>query len=330
MKLIIQIPCLNEEATLPGTLAELPRSIDGVDSVEWLVIDDGSTDRTAEVARACGVDHIVTHTTNKGLAVAFQTGLDACLQAGADIIVNTDADNQYPGRFVPALVRPILEHSADMVIGNRQTDSIPHFSRTKRLLQGLGSRVVRRISDTDVPDAPSGFRAFSREAALRLYVVTGYTYTLETIMQAGQKNLTIAHVPVEVNPKTRESRLMRSTFDYVLRSTVTLLRLFLLHQPLRTFTYLSLPFFLLGGGLWLRYLILVTVGEAARGAYVQSVIVGAVALILGFLIFLIGLLGDVVAMTRRIQEETLYYTKRMALSNHWQPPCTKSHEDEVL
>ena len=314
MKLIVQIPCLDEEDTLPITLAEIPRQVPGVEQVEILVVDDGSTDRTVQVARELGVDHIVRHHRNKGLAAAFQSGLTACLELGADVIVNTDADNQYPGRYIPALIEPIVDGEADMVIADRQTDRIADFSRTKRLLQRLGSATVRRVSGTQVPDAPSGFRAFSREAALRINVFAGYTYTLESIIQAAKKNLTITHVPVETNPSLRESRLIRSNRQYVLRSAATILQLFVLYEPLRTFAYLSLPFLLAGTALWMRYLVLLGLGDATRGSNVQSIIVGSAALIVGFLIFLIGLLADIVATNRRLQEETLYYLKRASLS----------------
>ncbi len=313
MKLIIQIPCLNEEETLPLTLAELPRHIDGVDEIEWLVIDDGSTDRTVEVARQHGVNHIISHSGNKGLAAAFQTGLDTCLSLGADIIVNTDADNQYPGQYIPDLVRPILDRQADMVIADRQVQSIAHFSPIKRYLQGLGSAAVRYVSNTDVPDAPSGFRALSREAALRINVITQYTYTLETIVQAGNKNLKIVSVPVVTNEKLRESRLISSMWRYVTRSGATIIRLFLLYQPLRTFSYLALPFFVIGAGLWLRYLVLWLTTDLTRGAHIQSILVGAVLIILSFIIFVIGLIGDLIAINRRLHEQNLYYLKQIAL-----------------
>jgi glycosyltransferase involved in cell wall biosynthesis len=314
MKLIIQIPCLNEEQTLPRTLADLPLHIDGIDDIELLVIDDGSTDDTVRVAREHGVHHVVSHNRNKGLAAAFQTGLNAALQLDADIIVNTDADNQYPGRFIPDLVAPIVAREADMVIGNRQTHKIEHFSPAKKLLQNMGSAVVRYVSGTDVPDAPSGFRAMSREAALRLNILTGYTYTLETIIQAGRKNLTVAHVPVETNAKLRESRLIRSTWRYVLRSAGTILRLFILYKPLRTFSYAALPFALVGAGLWLRFVVLWLTGESARGANIQSITVGAALIILSFIIFLMGLMGELIAINRRLQEETLYYVKNIVLA----------------
>jgi len=310
MKLIIQIPCLNEENTLPDTLAALPTAIDGIDEIEWLIIDDGSTDNTVSVAREHGVLHVVTHDTNRGLARAFQSGINAALSLGADVIVNTDADNQYPGEYIPALVQPILDKQADMVIGDRQTDEVAHFSPIKKYLQKQGSRAVRYVSQTDVPDAPSGFRALSREMALRLNVVTGYTYTLETIIQAGKRNMKVVSVPIQTNPKTRESRLMRSMSQYVIRSMLTILRLFIVYEPVRTFTYFSLPFLLVGLGLWLRFGLLLIIGEAGRGTNVQSVIVGAALLIIAFLIFLIGLVGELIAINRRLHEETLYYVKQ--------------------
>jgi len=313
MKLIIQIPCFNEEAALPQTLADLPRQLDGVDEIAVLIIDDGSQDRTVEVARAAGVQHVVRHVANLGLAAAFKNGLDAALQLGADIIVNTDADNQYAGASIAALIQPILNQQADMVIGDRQTASIPHFSPTKKALQWLGSAVVRYATATQVPDAPSGFRAMTREAALRLNILTGYTYTLETIIQAGKKNITLAFVPIQTNPQTRQSRLVKSNFDYVRRSAATILRLFLLYEPLRTFSYASVPLFLLGGGLWLRFLVLLLLGESARGSNIQSIVVGSVAIIVGVLIFMMGLIGELLAMNRRLNEETLYHLKKMWL-----------------
>lgn len=327
MKLIIQIPCLNEQTTLPATLARLPRHIDGIDEIEWLIINDGSTDNTVAVAREHGVHHIVHHNGNKGLAAAFQSGIDACLQRGADIIVNTDADNQYPGEAIPALVRPIIDGDADMVIGNRQTHTIAHFSKAKKYLQWLGSAVVRSVSGTDVPDAPSGFRALSREAALRFNVLTSYTYTLETIIQAGHKNITIAHIPVQTNPKLRESRLISSIPRYVTRSGTTIMRLFLLYRPLRTFTYLALPFVLVGLGLWARFGVLLLLGEAGRGTNVQSVIVGAALLIIGFLIFVMGLIGDLIAINRRLHEQTLYYLKKSTFQEN---QAEKSHREETI
>jgi glycosyltransferase involved in cell wall biosynthesis len=317
MKLIIQIPCLNEEETLPETVADLPTEIPGVDTIEVLVIDDGSTDRTAEVARSLGIDHVIRHQDNLGLAAAFQTGLNASIQAGADIIVNTDADNQYPGGSIPDLIRPVLDGTADMVIGDRQPSEIEHFSFQKKLLQKIGSAVVSYVSGTSVPDAPSGFRAISREAALRLNVQTSFSYTLETVIQAGRKNLVVGHVPIVTNPDLRESRLMRSNFHYVRRSMATIMRLFVLYEPLKTFVYLGLPFFLLGIVLWGRFLVLLIAGEATRGSNVQSIVVGAVAIMMALLLWSLGLVGELLATNRRLSEESLYYAKRTAYSlNH--------------
>src|SRR5918999_939702 len=235
MKLIIQIPCFDEEQTLPATLADLPREIPGVETVEWLVIDDGSSDRTIEVARAGGVDHVVRLTNNKGLAAAFQAGLDACLKLGADLIVNTDADNQYVGADIPKLVAPILAGNADMVVGDRETDQIQHFSPLKKLLQRWGSAVVRRASDTTVPDTTSGFRAYNREAALQMQVVSKFTYTLETIIQAGKMLVAIDHVPIRTNRVSRESRLFPSIWAYVRRNALSIFRIYALYEPLRVF-----------------------------------------------------------------------------------------------
>lgn len=310
MKLIIQIPCYNEENTLPGTLAELPRALPGIDVIEWLVIDDGSTDATVQVARQHGVHHVVQHRVNRGLAKAFATGLEASLAHGADIIVNTDGDNQYPGRYIQDLVQPILDGRAEMVIGDRQTHSIAHFSPTKKLLQRVGSGVVRYASGVDVPDAPSGFRAMTRETALRLNVFTHYTYTLETLIQAGNKNITVLSVPIETNAKIRESRLMSSIPSYVWRSSMTILRMFMLYKPLHTFTYIAAPFLLAGGALWLRFLILMIIGQSERGSNVQSIVVGAVFIILSFVIMMFGLIGDLIAINRRLHEDMLYQLKR--------------------
>ena len=235
MKLIVQIPCFDEEQTLPATLADLPRELPGIDEIEWLVIDDGSVDRTVDVARAGGVDHIVRLTNNKGLAAAFQAGLDACLKLGADLIVNTDADNQYSGRDIQRLVTPILEGRADMVIGDRETDRLEHFSPLKKLLQRWGSAVVRRASDTGVPDTTSGFRAYNREAALQMQVVSKFTYTLESIIQAGKMLVAVDHVAIRTNPQTRESRLFPSMWAYVRRNGVSIFRIYALYEPLRLF-----------------------------------------------------------------------------------------------
>src|SRR3954466_1266431 len=239
MKLIIQIPCWNEEETLPVTLADLPREVPGFDTVEWLVIDDGSTDRTIEVARLHGVDHIVRLTNNKGLANGFQAGLDACLKLGADVIVNTDADNQYYGPDIVKLVEPILAGTADMVVGDREVMTIDHFSPLKKSLQRLGSWVVRQASETTVPDTTSGFRAYNREAAISIQVVSKYTYTLETIIQAGKLTVAIDHVPIRTNAKTRESRLFPSMWSYIRRNTVSIFRIYSMYEPLRVFMTLA-------------------------------------------------------------------------------------------
>src|SRR4051794_20959692 len=254
MKLIIQIPCFNEAAQLPQTLDEIPRSVPGFEEVELLVIDDGSEDSTVEVAREHGVDHIVRLTNNKGLAAAFQAGLDACLKLGADVIVNTDADNQYHGGDIPKLVQPILEGHADMVIGDRETDQIEHFSPLKKRLQRLGSVVVRRASDTQVPDTTSGFRAYNREAALQVQVVSKFTYTLETIIQAGKMLVAVDHVPIRTNPKTRPSRLSPPMGAYVRRNATSIFRIYTLYEPLRVFLAAAALVGLVGAVIWVRFL----------------------------------------------------------------------------
>jgi glycosyltransferase involved in cell wall biosynthesis len=313
IKLIVQIPCLNEEQTLPATLATIPRTIPGIDVLEILVIDDGSTDKTVEVARRGGAHHVVRHVGNKGLAEAFQSGVDACLRLGADIIVNTDGDNQYPQELIPALVQPILEHRADIVIGDRQTNTIEHFSPSKKVLQRFGSWVVRKGSGTKVPDAPSGFRAYSREAALRMNVVTRHSYTLETIIQAGKKNLVIESIPVQTNIVTRPSRLMRGTFDYIKKQGATIVRIYAMYEPLKFFFLAGSAIFGVGFLFLLRYLYFVAT-EGRRGAgHLQSVVFGGALLTIGVLIFLIGLLADLIASVRRLLEDTLYRVKKMEL-----------------
>ncbi|MEA3336419.1 MAG: glycosyltransferase family 2 protein [Chloroflexota bacterium] len=309
MKLIVQIPCLNEEATLPATVRDIPRSIDGIDNVEILVIDDGSSDRTVAVARELGVEHIVRFRQNRGLAAAFSAGLDASLRLDADIIVNTDGDNQYAGSDISKLVAPILSEQADIVIGDRQIDTIPHFSTTKKRLQRLGSWVVRQASDTDIPDTTSGFRAYSREAAMRLNVVSDYSYTLETIIQAGKQRLALTHVPVGTNPVTRESRLFSSLPGYLRRSGETIVRIYTMYQPLRVFVIAGLILLFGGFLLSLRYVYFVTQGEGT--GHVQSVIIAAVLLIAGFQVILIGLLADLIAVNRRLSEDILLRVKRL-------------------
>ena len=309
MKLIIQIPCYNESETLPLTIGDLPKTVPGFDAIEYLVIDDGSTDGTAQIAESLGVHHVVRMPRNRGLAAAFEKGLQTAVQLGADVIVNTDGDNQYPGGFIPDLVRPILENEADLVIGDRQVETIPHFSRIKVFLQKLGSRVVRWSSGTNVPDATSGFRAFSRDAALRLVIFSNYTYTLETIIQAGKMGLNVASIPIETNPKLRESRLIRSIPVYLARSSVTILRIFLMYEALRTFITLgSLPF--IAGWIFVfRFLYFFTIGEGQ--GHIQSLILASILILVGFLIFLLGLLGDLIARNRRLMEEMVFRVRKM-------------------
>lgn len=318
MKLIIQIPCYNEEKTLPLVLRDIPRSIPGIDVIETLIIDDGSTDGTVEVAREQGVNHIVRHNGNKGLAAVFQTGLDACLRFGADIIVNTDGDNQYPQSMIPDLIAPILRGEADMVVGDRQVKQIEHFSPVKKLLQVMGSWVVRQASGTTVPDAPSGFRAISREAALHLNVITKYTYTVETIVQAGKKNIKVASVPVTTNPVTRPSRLIRSIPDYLKKSIATIVRIYALYEPLKVFFYIGALLVIVGLLGWLRIMYFWAFEEdfnwrATFTGHLPSVIFAVLGLVIGFQIWLIGLLADLIAAGRRLTEDVLYRVKRMEL-----------------
>jgi glycosyltransferase involved in cell wall biosynthesis len=313
-KLIIQIPCLNEAATLPATLADLPRSVPGIDVIETLVIDDGSRDGTAEVAQSCGVDHIVRFRRNKGLAAAFMAGIDAALKAGADFIINTDADNQYAGRDIPKLLVPLLEGRADICIGDRNMAELQHMSWRKRQLQRLGSWVVRQVSGTSVPDTTSGFRAYTRDAALRMMVVSEFSYTLESIIQAGKKRMAIAHVEITTNPRTRESRLFDSIFSYVKRSAATIVRIYTMYEPLKVFTYLGLLTFGAGSALGLRYVYnWLTSPFWSPERQVASLILAAVLMIVGFQIVVIGLLADVLSGTRKLLEDLLYRVRSMEL-----------------
>jgi glycosyltransferase involved in cell wall biosynthesis len=322
MKLIIQIPCFNEEQTLPETLADLPREIPGIDTIEWLVIDDGSTDRTVEVARAGGVDHIVRLTNNRGLAAGFQAGLDACLKLGADVIVNTDADNQYVGADIAKLVAPILEGRADMVVGDRETDSIEHFSPVKKLLQRWGSAVVRRASDTDVPDTTSGFRAYNREAAIQIQVVSKFTYTLETIIQAGKMLVAVDHVPIRTNAKTRESRLFPSTASYVRRNGVSIFRIYALYEPMRLFMWAAAVTALVGAVIWGRFLYFFIDGRG--GGHIQSLILGSTLFIVAVQFVALGVIGDILAGMRVLQQRVLERVRRVELHlgvepSHYEP-----------
>jgi glycosyltransferase involved in cell wall biosynthesis len=323
MKLIIQIPCFDEEATLPETLGDLPRAIEGIEEVEWLVIDDGSTDRTVEVAREHGVHHIVRLTNNRGLAAAFQAGLDASLKLGADIIVNTDADNQYYGGDIPKLVAPILGGQADMVIGDRETDQIDHFSPLKKRLQRLGSAVVRRASGTDVPDTTSGFRAYNREAALQMQVVSKFTYTLESLIQAGKMLVAVDHVPIRTNEKTRESRLFPSMWAYVRRNTVAIFRVYTLYEPLRVFLAAAAVAALIGAVIWTRFLYFYFFSDDP-GGHIQSLILGSTLFIVAVQLAALGVIGDILAGTRVIQQRALERVRRMELHlgvepSHYEP-----------
>ncbi|MDO8212768.1 glycosyltransferase family 2 protein [Conexibacter sp. CPCC 206217] len=322
MKLIIQIPCKDEEEHLPATLADLPREIPGIDVVETLVIDDGSTDRTIEVARANGVDHIVKLTNNKGLAAGFQAGLDAALKLGADIVVNTDADNQYYGGDIPKLVAPIVAGNADMVIGDRQVETIAHFSPLKVALQKLGSWVVRQASETNVPDTTSGFRAYNREAALQMVVVSKFTYTLETIIQAGKLLVAIDDVPIRTNPKTRESRLFPSMGAYVRRNSISIFRIYAQYEPLRVFWSAAVLMGVVAAIVWGRFFVSWVQGEGA--GHVQSLILGAVLFMGAMLLFALGVIGDLLAAQRTLSQRTFERVRRIELAigippSHYEP-----------
>lgn len=309
MKLIIQIPCYNEEKTLHIALNDLPKHIDGIDEIEYLIINDGSQDNTVQVAKDWGVNYVVNFRRNKGLAYGFMAGLDACLRNGADIIVNTDADNQYNGDDIEKLVRPILEGKTDIVIGERPIDQTEHFSPLKKKLQHLGSWVVRKASNSDIPDAPSGFRAYSREAALKLNVTNEYTYTLETIIQAGREKIAQTSVPIRTNAELRPSRLFHSMKAYVKKSAGTICRSYLLYKPLHTFTIIGLIPFLIGLILDIRFLVYMGMGQG--GGHVQSLILASTLMIMAFLTWVIGLLADVLSGMRKIEEETQSRVRKM-------------------
>jgi glycosyltransferase involved in cell wall biosynthesis len=322
MKLIIQIPCFNEQDQLPGTLADLPRAVEGFDEVEWLLIDDGSTDDSIEVARAHGVEHIVRLTNNKGLATAFQAGLDACLKLGADVVVNTDADNQYSGHDIPKLVQPILAGRADMVVGDRVVESVEHFSPLKKRLQRLGSWVVRGASGTDVPDTTSGFRAYNREAAIQVQVVSKFTYTLETIIQAGKMLVAVEHTPIRTNPKTRDSRLFPSMWAYVRRNTVSIFRIYALYEPLKVFMTAAAVVGLAALVIWARFAWFYIDGSGK--GHVQSLILGAVLFIAAVQLAALGVVGDVLAGSRVLQQRILERVRRVELQlgvepSHYEP-----------
>jgi glycosyltransferase involved in cell wall biosynthesis len=323
MKLIVQIPCLNEESTLPATIADIPRQIPGVDKVELLVIDDGSTDRTVEVARQHGVEHIVRLTNNKGLAAGFQAGLDACLKLGADVVVNTDADNQYRGADIPKLLGPILAGEADMVVGDRQVGQIEHFSGAKKSLQRLGSWVVRRLSGTEIADTTSGFRAYNREAALGLLVVDDFTYTLESLIQAGKMLVAVDQVEIGTNPQTRESRLFGSTGGYVRRNALSILRIYARYEPLRAFASAGLVVAILALAAWMPFLIDWIFNGDSTG-HVQSLILGAVLFIAAIQLLALGVIGDLLAGQRVMTQRVFERVRRVELAldvppSHYEP-----------
>jgi len=326
MKLIIQIPCLNEAETLEIALNDLPKHIEGIDVIETLIINDGSTDDTAEVARRWGVNYIVSFRNNKGLARGFMAGIDTCLRNGADIIVNTDADNQYCGEDIEKLVRPILEGRAGVVIGERPISDTAHFSPLKKMLQKFGSWVVRKFSGTNVPDAPSGFRAYSRSSAMRLNVINEYTYTLETIIQAGMKKMAVISVPIRTNPELRESRLFKSMFSYVKKSMITIIRATIMYRPLKFFIIIGTLLGIVGAGIFVRYLIFYFMGYGQGN--IQSLILGSTLIILAFNSFMMGFIGDIIASNRKLIEETQYAVRRMDYDKSYKEAKKKDFIEE--
>jgi glycosyltransferase involved in cell wall biosynthesis len=323
MKLIVQIPCFNEEDQLPLTVSRLPRQVAGFDVVEWLIIDDGSTDRTVEVARTHGVDHVVRLTNHKGLAAAFQAGLDAALKLGADVVVNTDADNQYEGEDIPKLVAPIVRGDADMVVGDRRVTTIEDFSAGKKLLQRVGSWVVRQASSTEIPDTTSGFRAYNREAALQIQAVSKFTYTLETIIQAGKLLVAVDHVPIRTNPKTRESRLFPSVGAYVRRNALSIFRVWAQYEPLKLFWTGAVILGLPALALFIRFLVLFIV-HGGRAGNVQSLILGAVLFFGAMLLGALGVIGDLLDAQRTLSQRTFERVRRIELQlgvapSHYEP-----------
>jgi glycosyltransferase involved in cell wall biosynthesis len=313
MKLMIQIPCYNEEETLEIALNDLPKTIKGIDQIEYLIINDGSKDNTVEVAKRWGIHHVVNFKKNRGLAKGFIAGLDACLRNGADIIVNTDADNQYCGADIEVLIQPILEGKADMVIGERPINQTEHFSPLKKKLQHLGSWVVRKASNTDIPDAPSGFRAYSREAAMKLNVINEYTYTLETIVQAGREKMSITSVPIRTNAELRPSRLFSSMFGYVKKSMLTIIRAFMMYKPLRFFTLVGLIPIILGMGIGVRFLIYFFAGFGE--GHVQSLILASLLILVGVQTIVVGLQADIIAANRKILEDIQYHVRKLDYDN---------------
>lgn len=312
MKLIIQIPCLNEANTLAATIADLPKKIPGIDIIEYMIIDDGSTDDTVKVAKECGVHHIISHGSNRGLATAFTSGRDYALEHGADILVNTDADNQYYGPDIALLVQPIIENKAEIVVGCRPIVKHPEFSPIKKLLQLCGSWALRKISKTTVRDAPSGFRAFSRQAMERIFIHSKFSYCMETLVQAGTTGMRVASVDIRVNPKTRESRLFKSIPQYLKKTGGTMLAMFLLYRPGAFFAYLSIPFFLLSTVLGVRFIVLTYfISSGADRTYIPSLILLAISAFAGFALLLLGIVGNLFRSQRRLAEEQIYLTRRL-------------------
>jgi glycosyltransferase involved in cell wall biosynthesis len=309
MKLVVQIPCLNEEQTLPLVLDSIPKKIDGVDEILILIIDDGSTDRTVEVARAHGVEHFVTHNRNQGLGRSFHDGVLRALELGADIVVNTDGDNQYPQSRIPDLIKPIIDHKADIVIADRQTRRIAHFSPLKKVLQRVGSAVVNKAAGTKLPDAVSGFRAYSRESLLRLNTITRFSYCTETIIQAGNKGLHIESITIETNPKLRESRLFKSTAEHVFKSAIVIIRAYIMYKPYIIFGLMGLAFFVAGAVPFLRYLLL-SFDEGTLGGHLQSLLAGSLLLICAFLCLVMNIIADLIRINRVLTEDNLEQTKR--------------------
>jgi len=325
LKLIVQIPAFNEEEHIAAVIHQIPRNIPDICSVEVLVIDDGSTDQTGDAAYEAGADHVISLHRNRGLAAAFQIGLDASLRLGADIIVNTDGDGQYPGDQIPQLVDQILSNHADLVIGNRQVDTVDHFSFQKRWLQKFGSWIVRIASGTNVPDAPSGFRAYTRETALRLFVVSDFSYTIDNLIQAGKRRLSVTHVPIRTQP-TRPSRLHRGNWNFIKRQAATIVRTYATYEPLKTFFWISIPFFLISFILFIRFVILYIIENFATTGHLHSIVVAGVALIAGFLVVIFGLLADRLGDNRRLLDEILYRMRKEELKV---PDDKKSGGDEI-